>query len=168
MCAALIVGRQRVGRVRHAVAIQIGEARLHAIGAGQPPEEVIEGAVLHHHHDDVIDAGVDGVWQRARRERLGHRRVTANRNGAGADRGRFEELSARKTGSGCHGCGASAATLQLRYHAVPDHGPAKAGHYRSIAEHVGVYTATTITAARSAVVSGFSRTVIVLLLADWF
>jgi len=47
-----------VGGVGRALRIGVGEARLPAVGVGQPPEEVVEAPVLHHHDDHVLDPGL--------------------------------------------------------------------------------------------------------------
>src|SRR5215469_10652241 len=44
--------------MRHSVRVRIAQARLLAIGALDPAEEMVEAAILHRHHDDVLDAGL--------------------------------------------------------------------------------------------------------------
>lgn len=44
--------------MRHTVAVQVAEPRLHSFGVGQPTEEMIEAPVLHHHDNDMLDAGL--------------------------------------------------------------------------------------------------------------
>ena len=58
-----------VGGVRDAVPVAEAQARLLAVRAGEPAQEVVEGAVLHHHHDHVLDAGVGRGGQRRGGER---------------------------------------------------------------------------------------------------
>ena len=41
-----------------ALRVFVREARLPAVGVGQPPEEVVEAPVLHHHDDHVLDPGL--------------------------------------------------------------------------------------------------------------
>jgi hypothetical protein len=94
--AAARVRRQVVGAVRDAVPVDVGQTGLLAVAAGEPAEEVVEGAVLHHHHDDVVDAGRVGVGDRRRRcggvQQSGGR--GAAQGGSGAEqRGGLEELT---------------------------------------------------------------------------
>ena len=51
------IGEMGVG-VQRAVGVGVLQRRrvLHAVGAGEPAEEVVEAPVLHHHHDHVLDA----------------------------------------------------------------------------------------------------------------
>src|SRR5438309_5217012 len=44
--------------MRDAVRVDVRQPRLPPVGARQPTEHVVEGAVLHHQHHDVLDAGV--------------------------------------------------------------------------------------------------------------
>ena len=63
--AALVIGRQRMRRVRNSQAILVDEARLFAIRAREPAEEVIEGAVLHHHDHHMFKLRSAGRWERS-------------------------------------------------------------------------------------------------------
>src|SRR5690606_19768985 len=62
--AALPLGRERIGRVRHAAPVDVLEPGLEAVAAGEPAQEVVVRAVLHHHDDDVLDARRLGVGKR--------------------------------------------------------------------------------------------------------
>ena len=56
MPATLVVRGEPMGRVGNARAVEVGQARLHAVRPRKPAEEVVEGAVLHHEEHDVLDA----------------------------------------------------------------------------------------------------------------
>ena len=76
--AALVVVAQPVGRMRLALAVGESQARLSPVGAGQPPEVVVERPVLHHQHDERVDRQVPGRRNLVRAlpaRRLGHDRV---------------------------------------------------------------------------------------------
>jgi len=64
--AALEVGRERVGPVRHARRVEVRDPRLFPVGARKPAHDVVERAVLHHHDDDVVDARGAGLGQTLR------------------------------------------------------------------------------------------------------
>ena len=51
---------QAVGLVLLPRGVRVGEPRLAPVGAGQPAEVVVEGAVLHHQHDDRVEREVAG------------------------------------------------------------------------------------------------------------
>ena len=65
VAAALEVGRERMRRVRDAASVEVRQAGLLAVRAGQPAEEVVERPVLHHHDHDVVDPGAAWIRQRA-------------------------------------------------------------------------------------------------------
>src|SRR5205807_2625357 len=98
--AALEVGRQQMGLVRHAVLVGERESRLASIGVGQPAQVVVERAVLHHQHDKRVDrqvpragkvnAGLLSSRLRDERARAEHCRETTGE--AGRQRGALKEL----------------------------------------------------------------------------
>ena len=59
------VGGEVVGGVGEAGIVEVLEPALAALGALDPPEVVVEGAVLHAQDDDVVQAGVTGLWEAA-------------------------------------------------------------------------------------------------------
>jgi hypothetical protein len=92
--AALVIGREPDGLVRHAVLVEVDEAFLPTVGLRQPAEEVVERPVLHHHDDDVLDAGILGrrkpLRVRGRREQRGDDECGGERRrGAARDRVEF-------------------------------------------------------------------------------
>ena len=62
----LPVGRDRIGVVHGSGLVRVAEARLLAVGAGHPAEEVIEGAVLHHQDHHGVERSILGVGQLTR------------------------------------------------------------------------------------------------------
>ena len=54
-----------VGGVGEAGIVQVLEPALAALGALDPPQVVVEGAVLHAQDDDVVQAGVTGLREAA-------------------------------------------------------------------------------------------------------
>ena len=101
VAAALPVGRQAVGRVRVALEVGVGQARLAAVGVGHPAEVVVEGPVLHHQHDERVDRQVARRREvlaplplgRLGDERLG-RQHARQADGAGGHRRALQELAA--------------------------------------------------------------------------
>jgi hypothetical protein len=47
--------------MRFALAVQVGQTCLFAVGPRQPAQEVVEAAAFHHHDDDVVDMRCDGA-----------------------------------------------------------------------------------------------------------
>jgi hypothetical protein len=93
MSAALEVGEMIRG-VRQSIFghVEVRETGLASIGTRYPPEEMVEGPILHHQHDDVIDAGFGRRGKRAGR-------VLSGMPGCGAEaayhrRSVFERLTA--------------------------------------------------------------------------
>ena len=91
---ALVVG-QVVRAPGDAVAVDVREAGLLAVGAREPAQVVVEGAVLHHQHHDVVDAGGSGVGHRGGRVGAG-----AERDGACDTCGAGEESAPGEVGRG--------------------------------------------------------------------
>src|SRR5206468_10581656 len=97
---ALEAGSEWNRGVASAAAIGVAQPRLHAVGAREPAEEVVERAVLHHEHDDVLDAGCRGVGQQATYELRARRRddraiAASERDAAGRGGGGRQERAAR-------------------------------------------------------------------------
>ena len=110
--AALEVAVEPVRGERPAGAVHVRQPGLHAVGARQPPEVVVEGAVLHHQHDERVDREVARRGQRGGAALGGGRladepvRVQQHRR-AGAEarerRGALEELAAAQVAVGVLG-----------------------------------------------------------------
>ncbi len=91
--AALEVGREREGLMCNAVGVDVREACLLAVCAGQPAQHVVERPVLHHDHDDVVDSGARRLRQpRLRGECCAGKRLRPDRG----RRGGAEERPARE------------------------------------------------------------------------
>ena len=98
--AALPVGGEPVRFEGLAGGVGVGEARLAAVGPGQPTEVMVEGAVLHHQHDDrverhVLRAGdIDPVGgRRLREDRVGTEDARHPHRQAAGQGGALEELA---------------------------------------------------------------------------
>jgi len=61
VAAAGEIGAQVVRRVLVTVQVRVPETLLPPIGAGQPSEQVVEGAVLHHEDDDGVERASWGL-----------------------------------------------------------------------------------------------------------
>ena len=59
--ATLEIWRERMGRVLLAVLVGVMQPLVLAVGAREPPEVMVEGAVLHHQHDEGVDGDVAGA-----------------------------------------------------------------------------------------------------------
>lgn len=66
MAAPLEIRCEPVSPMGHAVGVEVAQPGLSAVGAVEPAEEVIEGAILHHHEHDVIDPRDRGIGQPTR------------------------------------------------------------------------------------------------------
>src|SRR5688572_28749620 len=116
--------------MRNASGVKVGESLLAPVRALEPPEHVVEGAILHHQYDDVFDA-----------RELGRRQPRPLGEGALDCR-----ETAKRVGTASGGCGLQkapagkvpgwpAVTVALRHDRPPGSACARARTGRSAASH---------------------------------